>query len=99
MAMYSQDPSNPRRAKKKARSIKKLGYTSFIKNCQEDRSQIDECAGKSWLLANRKSGIYPICIKQTNIKLKTQLLTSTAKHNTIFTSFMFCLCGNFTPLA
>ena len=29
-----------------------------------NRSWIDKCAGKSWLLANHKAGIYPICIKK-----------------------------------
>ena len=95
MAMHSRDPPNPRRPKTKLAlnriNLVKLCLVSVLKNCQEDRSQIDKCAGKSWVLANHKAGIYPICIKQTNIKLKIQLLTSIAKHNTNFTSFMFCL--------
>ena len=69
MVMHSQDPSDPRRPKAKLAlnriDLVKLGYASFLKNCQEDRSQIDKCAGKSWLLANHKAGIYPI-YDQTN---------------------------------
>ena len=65
MAMHSQDPAIPLDQKQSPLDLAKLGYArSFLKNCQEDRSQIDKCTGKSWFLANHKAGIYPICIKQ-----------------------------------
>ena len=89
----SKELPDPRRPKTKPFlnriDLVKLGYASFLKNGQEDRSQTDQCAVKSWLLASHKAGIYPICIRQTNIKLKIQLLTSIAKHNANFNSFMF----------
>ena len=70
MAMHSRDPPDPKRPKTKlslnSTDLVKLGYASFLKNCQEERSQIDECADESFI----QSGIYPICIKQTNIKFK-----------------------------